>query len=406
MSWNDFRRNALEQQEQINERSSGGTVFMPWQLETFTIQPGQTGELRFLMPTEGGPFLKYYHWPKGGYPHACTAMLEEFDEKCIFCHYHEMSREEARDAARAAGKDPSKAKSNSSMYQRMERVLEVIDFRYFHVVPHAKKEGKLDVALCGHDSKDLPSRVRCSLCRSNDEDQAKRWFGGHKVWELNKTNWATVWGLNEGMGRTCINVEDDKICGKDVYPVSFVCGECGHEYLDDGKLQGMSDKDIAAHANNRQQCPECDASGFPQEVAVCDSGTHEPQRAMIFDKNFVLSCQGEPAKFSDGTEYVKKNLNFDTSPPFSHVAGDIAQHGFSEEEIEGLITPMDLPERYKPERKDKSEYNSLEAYVADVLKTQASSINKPVPNGWIEGEARSESFGGARQGGTRSFRRS
>ena len=116
------------------------------------------------------------------------------------------------------------------MARRLERVIEIIDFGYYHIAPHPEKDERLTVYRCTHDSPELPARVRCQYCKDPDEDIAKRVFGGHKIWGMNKTMWGQIWSLNSKLSKICVfEVDEGVLCGGEVVDVAYVCEECGLE---------------------------------------------------------------------------------------------------------------------------------------------------------------------------------
>jgi DNA-directed RNA polymerase subunit RPC12/RpoP len=383
-AFNRFKRSAKQSQQKEESRRGSSGTFPPWEMEVFTYNVDETGRIRFLDPGDRGPYEKYFHFPQGGFPHACTLEHPLFDGKCVFCHFDQ----EAKEQAKAQG-----AKSTSSLYRRFERVMELVDFRFMHIIPHPKKQGKETLIQCQHDGPDLPSRVRCNWCRHDNERYKERHFGGHKVFEMNKTQWGQILGLHNKLGRTCIHMDVDgdgnpdpeTFCGQEVYPVEYKCSSCGHTVLDDDKLATMSDAALFKYTDFEYECEKCGEKDFLEEVSVCESSKHDPKQASLFDKMIEFTITGEASSFTNNRgeeqKYTKKDFSFDTGQPFTYLDDDLETLGFPPEEAAEMIKLWDLDWRFRPERKDPKEYTSDDAYVDAVLDAQAESLKKPNPYG-------------------------
>jgi hypothetical protein len=374
-------------------------------METLTFDVGETFLLRFMQPADDKPYDRYYHWPKGGYPHTCTLETPGFDGKCVFCHFDR----EMKDEAEARGQ-----KANSSLYRRHQDVLEVIDFRYFHVVPDPNRDGKDTVERCSHNESALPSRVRCHNCNSDDPETSKRYFGGHKVFEMNRTQYNQVWAAHEKLSNTCIHVNGDgEVCGAKVYPVSYICEGCQEEVISEDEINRTPPAQLEKQVNFPHNC-SCGHTDYLFEVSICENGGRTPVgendtledadhgvvRAGIFDKVLEVTVAGEQQSSGDRT-WTQKNLSFGTGAEFSSVLMDLEDSGFSPEEVENMVRPWSLDHRYRPERLKRDDYGSDEEFVEAVLDAQAESIGKKNPFQPSQGPR--PGFGRGRTG-HRSFR--
>jgi hypothetical protein len=409
MSWNNraFRKNHVRKQEK--RKSGGGKKFDPFELEKVTFDVGENFFLRILRPPDGRVFTRAFHWPQGGGPHTCTRDWPGFDEKCVWCHYFPDKN------------DRAKRKEND--------VLEAVDFRFFHRVPHPTKDDKETVALCTHDEPDhilAEKRNRCPHCNSSDERIRERVFGGHKVLELNQDQYGALWTAHDKLSQTCIHVkEDGSICGEKNYPVSYVCSnpECMHELVAEQDIIDSTPVQLSKYVDHIQECPECGHEDLPFGVFACDGGGRTPFPSEIeaaeagekpndadhwviqgsmFDQVLEFTIQGEQKKIGDKMVTLKKfQISTSTKPEaWTSVTYDLEQFGFDEEQIEEICKPWDLWHRYRPEYLKQDDGESEEDYVARVLDKQAEAVGKPNPFTSAGGGARR--FGG--RAGARSFR--
>lgn len=402
-NWNDsFRRGHLEKQEE-RKSNFGDKKFDPFELEKVTFEAGETFYLRVLKPVDGRVFTRPFHWPQGGGPHTCTRDWPGFDEKCCWCHYHGDKDDRAR--------------------RREVDVMEAIDFRFFHIVPHPTKDGKETVAVCSHPEPDghLPQRNRCPSCNSNDERTKERHFGGHKVLEMNQEQYGALYAAHDKLSKTCIALTGEgKICGKQNYPVSFVCSKCEAELVSEKGIRESSEVELRKFVDHRQECPECGNQDFPFGIYACDGDGRTPLpseiegamageppkdaahwviKGSMFDKVLEITIQAEQKKIGDKMATLKK-FQVSTGEEWSSVSDDLRNFGFNDEEIEELCKPWPLEHRYRPEFINREQGESDEDYVQRVLDKQAEAIGKPNPFSSAGGGSRR--FGG--RAGARSFR--
>mgnify|MGYP003643305400 CR=1 FL=1 len=406
MSWNKFNRRNQERASAKNNREK----FPPWEMNQLTFVPDETFYARFLEPEQGVPYDKAYHWPQGGGPHACTLEHPDFDEKCVFCYYFSEKGDRGRRTVRT--------------------VLDVLDFRYWHIIDHPKREGKETIQRCAHDDPS-PTKIRCAGCKSPAPRTSERHFGGHKVVELTGDQWDSVWMIHSKLQKTCIHQDEDgSLCEGKVYPISYLCAnvECGHQMLSEEDIEGLDDVQLAHDINNLYTCESCGHEDYPAGVFICESkdgitgrtrtpaeeeaygpnptagpeeGGHWAVRASMFDKALEVTIKGTAKRIGDN-DVVLKSFNFSDSPDWSTAEDDLLNFGIEGEAAEKIIAPWDLSQRYRPERKVKREDCATgEEYVDAVLDSQAESISQKNPYPAV-GKKGGFSGGGGR-GGLRSF---
>jgi len=416
MSWNDdLERRHYERQEE--QQSRGGQNFLPWQMDKVTFVKGDTFYIRILRPVDSHVYTRKYHWPKGLPPISCTedhpAFYDQATNKgqCSLCTIFDK-------------KDRAK--------QKKEDVLEVIDFRFFHVVPDESKGGDAQtVERCIHDEPDNDIRNnRCHLCNNNDPEISKRYFGGHKVMELKEYQYNQVWAAHEKLTNTCISVvgEDSDgpiICGKKNYLLTFLCRHCEEILLDDKEVQRMAPLAQDKYKRAKQTCTHCGKADWPYAIYACESGhgrtptpmeiekqvqpaegEHWVIRGSMFDKvlEVTVACQEKAIK-GQREPITLYNLNVSTGEDWSSVYTDLSYFGFDDEQIEKLCEPWDLADRYRPSWKLKpADFSDEQSWVDAVLAEQAETVGRPNPFAGGSGGARS-AFSGE-QGGAprRSFR--
>lgn len=409
MSWQDsfgdnLRRQHLKKQQQRKTGGGKGKKFDPFEMEKVTFEPKEDFFLRILRPTNGRVYTRPYHWPAGGFPHTCTRDIDIFDEKCVWCHYY-----------------PDK---NDRAKRKEVDVLEVIDFRYFHIVPHPTRDGRETVVRCTHEGPHLPDNVRCPHCRSNDERERVRHFGGHKVLEMNQDQYSAVWAAHEALQNYCIHLDaEGKPCTAKNYPVSYVCRGCEHEFLDMDQINSMSVPQLSKVIDHKQKCPECGTEEFPFAIYQCDNGGRTPLpseieaatngepppdadhwvvRGSMFDQVLNFRIQTEDKQIGDKMVTLKKfQISTQGSRPddWSSVAEDLRRFDLTEEQIEEVCKPWDLDHRYRPEFLKRDDGESDDDYVARVLDKQAEAIGQPNPYSGAGGGRKR--FGGG--GGFRNF---
>ena len=407
MSWDDEleRRHYEREQEKKEQRGD----FLPWDMDRVTFDLKETFYLRILRPPGGRVYSKAFHWPKGMRQIICTRDHPAFQVKnddgtttgrCVCCHYFD---------------------NKSRGRRKTDDVLEVIDFRYFHL------DGD-DIVRCIHDEPDGEIRnVRCHLCNSPDEKVAKRYFGGHKVMELREYQYNQVWAAHEKLSDYCISVvgEDEDgpvICGKKNYLLLFLCRNCDEVLMDEQTVKSLAPVAQDKFKRARQTCPNCNAKDFPYPLYACDSdkgrtptpleikdgvepepGEHWCIRGSMFDKVLEVSIAGEVKSIKGQGDITLKNLNVSTGEAWSPVGLDLSYFGFSDEEIEEMCKPMDLVHRYRPSYKLKPEdFRNEEEWVMAVLDEQAEVIGKANP--FRPGGGSSGRSFGPSHGQRRSFR--
>jgi hypothetical protein len=413
-NWRDFNK---QQMQDRSERKGGGGKFPPWEMEQLTFEVGETFYLRFLMPESGAPYKRFYHWPLGGFPHSCTLEhpdFADFEEPCVMCFEFDSKEDRGR--------------------RTMRTVMEVIDFRYFHIVPHPEKENKETIARCEHDDPN-PKRNRCNWCASDQERIAKRHGPAHKVVELTQDQWDQVWGIHMKLQGKCTQLVQNEegevhVCDEDNYPVAYMCEHCEHVLYDEDDIRKTPKKQMAQIVNSKQTCPNCSAEDFVWPILACDGGgrsmtpseqkqydslspeereafqpedaDHWVEPGSMFSKVLEATITGKEKKI--GKKMVTlKNFNFSDSPDWSTLENDLAQFGLDEEVVEKLCTPWDLDERYRPEKGVKlEEYPDKKAWAAEVLNSQAESIKVDNPNKGSGGGGGSP--WGKKGGGMRSFK--
>jgi hypothetical protein len=416
MTWNDdLERRHYERMEQEQQKSGAGAQYDPWQMEKVLFNKGETFYMRVLRPVDGAVHRRKYHWPAGGLPIECTEDHPAFFDKglnkgrCSLCTIFPDKKDRAK--------------------QKKEDVLEVIDFRFFHIIPDEKKGGDREtIERCTHDEPDSDIREnRCHLCNSDSERVNTRYFGGHKVLELKGYQYEQVWAAHEKLTHTCISVLGQEadgspvICGKKNYILAFVCRHCEELVLDEKTAKKMAPLAKAKFKAAKQICKNCNKADYPYPIYSCESGTGRSQtpseqrdniapdegehwvvRGSMFDKVLEVTIAGQE-KYIKGQKdpIVLKNLNISTGEAWSSITDDLLMFGFTEEQVVKFCEPWDLSHRYRPSFKLKpDDYPDNGAWEEAVLREQAEAVNRPYPFG--EGSGDERSFKSS--GGRRSFR--
>lgn len=393
-NWNrNFNRR--HQEKQAAARNRGGD-FLPWEMQQMSFEVGETFYARFLRPEDGNVYVRAFHWPQGGPPYACTRDHSLFDGKCVFCETYPNKEDRGK--------------------RKTRDVLEVIDFRYFHVVPHPTKQDKNTIEACRHHEPE-PRNNRCHSCNSGDEKRSVRHFGGHKVVELNNDQYNQIYSAHDKLSHTCIAFIGDKMCGAENYPIAFICEHCGDTMVSEEDIRATPEKQVQAYVNNRQKCQKCGVEDWPYAIFGCDNGGRSPTpeevakgvhpkegshwvvQGSMFDQVLEITVAGEEKKIGNNLVTLK-NLNIGTSKDgWSRIADDLQPFGFDDEQIAKLCEPWNLHDRYRPMFLKRDEYGSDEEYVAAVLDKQAEACGRPNP--FSSGGPR-RGFGGG--SGARSFR--
>jgi hypothetical protein len=294
------------------------------------------------------------------------------------------------------------------------------------VVPSEKNPERDTLVRCKHDEPELPKRIRCSLCT----DGAERHFGGHKVLEMNATQWDQLWATHQKLQERCIGTHDGKVCGAANYPVSYICANpaCQVELIGEDEIQKMPPKQLSQILTAPQQCGTCQHEDFLWGIFLCDNGGRSPTpaeeaelmamtpeergetkpedsdhwivRASMFDMILELSITGQQKKFGKNVFDVK-NFNFSTGAGWSTLEEDLSHH-VDPADIEAMIQPWDLADRFKPEKIKPGEYSSEEEYVEAVLDAQAEQLGKDWVSPWKKSAGGAGAFGAAKKG-LRSF---
>ena len=403
-----------------NERASqGGGDFLPWEMEKMNFDVGETFYVRFLAML--GVFGYDHHWPSSGMKDACTAKLPEFGGdpvkgggKCVYCQ-HFGSKEKGK--------------------LQYKDVFEVIDFRYFHIVPSPKKSGSFVVKRCAHDDP-VPKHNRCVLCNNGNAEQATRYFGGHKLWEVNNEQYLQIMSAHGKLQGTCVAAlgtetiegkEVVKICGEKTFLLAFLCPKCEATLLDEDEIRKSADQQIATFRKTKQKC-KCGHEDYPYGIYACEGdgrtptpseiekgvppekGSHWVVRGSLFDKVLECTVAGQTKKI--GKDDVKlKQLSFSTGEDWSRVDDDLKAFGQTDENIVKMCEAWNLDEKYRPGAyvKDAPKRDAfkddIEGYVAAVLDMQAANCGKPNPYGGSGGGRGSFAGKGEETTGRRSFKR-
>ena len=412
-NWRNFNKTQMTRKA---ERKGGGGKFPPWEMELLVFEENETFFMRFLPPETSASYQRWYHWPAGGFPHTCTLEHPAFGEKCVFCHITPDDKDE-RAAFRAR--------------RTLRTVMDVIDFRYFHIIPHPEKDGKETLARCKHDDPE-PKKNRCHLCSSDSERVSQRHGPSHKVIELTQDQWDQVWAVHGKLQGTCIHVDEENgTCDAKNYAVAYLCEHCEHVMIDEDEINRMPDKQMAMTLGEVQTCPKCSKTDYLYGVYACDNGgrsmipseaaeaaelspekralflpedaEHWVVRGSMFDKVLEATITGKQKKIGK-KDVVLKGFLFNDSPAWSTATEDLEQFGCNEEQVEKICTPWDLSERYRPEKGVKTEdYPDEASWVVGVLEAQAEAAGVPLPDGW-GGTGGGGSPWGKKGGGMRSFR--
>jgi hypothetical protein len=348
-------RGSRKQAEKLRPKSK----FLPWDAEQFRMDIDTSAVSRVLPPPNNEPFMTIVR--HGFPPRICTKSLPGFDGKCNYCHYHQEA------------KDRNDDKAASAIYPKISHLVELVDFRYFHFGEN--DQGKSVAWVCSSDKPD-PKRSTCSYCRKGGA-VSKRIFGGHKVWELGKMHFLQLETVAKAMSYDCIQGEGDEVCGQEVFTEAYSCAGCKEELITNADLTSMNDEDVHKIINDELECSKCGHVDYPDEVVICNSEAHEPVRGGVFDKNLGITRAGEVQRDRNGKERKSSVLNFDRRFPYQHVMDALAEYGFNEAEMEKILEPWDLVQRYRPERLGADTFDNAELYVSAVLKKQAEYLKRP-----------------------------
>lgn len=402
MSLDRLRQHMNNRDKERAAKKKGGGL-KPWERDQFQISIDETAMLRFLQIPEGqDPYIRKFHWPQGTGPKTCTAEIADFAGKCVYCFYdqdHKAKQQKEAEAAKAQGREHKKI--GSRLNQKSVTVMEVIDFRFYHVVPGEKADEK-SMVRCNVEGPEADPD-RCEYCASEDESIKAREFGGGRRWELKDDQLAQVFAAHTQLQKICVHVDDKgDICQKETYVVELLCSKCNAPLIDSEKVRRMASKDIEKELKKNPTCPSCKHVDYPQPVSACKTGAHEAVRGTIFDKNLVVVCSGETKElFGTKETYEEKNFSFDIrAEPFCSVQDSLSMWGFSDEEIEKFCKPQDLHWKFRPEFIDPKKYPTPDEYIAAVLESQAEAVKQQNPYGSTKPAG---GFKGA--GAQRSFRR-
>jgi len=236
------------------------------------------------------------------------------------------------------------------------------------------------------------------------------------------------------MQSVCIAADSSgEICDSECYPTSFVCESCDAELIDESTVRGMSPKELSQVQQDTIDC-SCGADDYPWPMFACDNdrcgvsmtpsekreydelppkkraaflpegADHWVVQASMFDATLETTITSK-TKSINGKNVELKGFNFAVGG-WSSAEEDLEAYDLDEETLEKLLTPMDLAERYRPEksvkRSDFPEEEDGEAmWVAAVLDSQADVLKVDNPFADAKGGA----SGWKQKGGRRSFKR-
>ena len=351
------------------------------------------------------PTFRQYHWPNGGRSDECTLSHPWFDGKCIYCHEHEKVQAENE------GKDKS-AKKDSSLYPRSQWIVQLLDLRYLHWVPHPKKENKDVVTACAHGEANVPTALnRCKWCKHKSARISERRFGGLRRWELGKTHAQMLFSYAERVKSLCVHEEGEKVCGGKTWVVDYHCPAdgCDHVYFDDDDVM-TKEEEVRSFVNDIQACPTCGAEDLPTPTYVCDkawddkteSFSHSAVPLELTQCLVNVECIGEIKKIR-GKEQEVRSFNFKHDFIEDLPALVMGEFGLTEDEVAELFEPVDLTQVYKPaglspEHDDFKGDDDHSKYVNAVLTKQAENCGCPNPYSTTGSTQRSRPFGGKRFG--------
>lgn len=389
MDFDRLRKHMQDREREAAAKKKGGGGLKPWERDKFKIVVGEDAMVRFLPLPEGSdPYVRKFHWPQGGGPKTCTAEIAEFGGKCVYCFFDQDHKDRQRkeaEAAKASGREHKKMASRLGL--KSVTVMEVIDFRYYHVIP-GESAGEQAMVRCNVDGPDGDAD-RCEHCASGDPSIAARQFGGGRQWELKDDQLAQIFAAHTALQKICVH-QDDKgnVCQKETYVVELLCRNCNNPLVDSEKVRRMPARDIEKELKKTPRCGSCGTVDYPVPISACKSGSHDAVRGTIFDKTLVVSCTGETKQlFGTKETYEEKILSFDVkSEPFLSIGESLASWGFSDKEIEDFCKPQDLHWKYRPEYIDPKKYGSSDdhvglnhGYVAAVLDSQAEVLKQSNP---------------------------
>lgn len=385
--------------------------FPPHRAKELEFEVGEELRVRPLFPKKGRPHQRAFHWPAGGGPFECTQDLEGFNGKCVGCQAYPDKKDKG--------------------YRRVSPVVEVIDYRYFHQVDDPSDDRRYALVRCAYDEADPDDVSQCPYCNDPEPEIALRRFGGHKIAELSKNQWASLWSAHISLQNYCIAPDENgDACGHPLSIVAVLCSnpKCEAELLDEASWEALSPRQRVMTLENKQHCEACGTAGYvspmyideaggrslmPSEVlarskdktlvgVVPDDATHLVVQGSMFDQDLLISVKEKVQR-----EYVSKVFEIDTgvfdwSEPTRPL---IEELGFTAEQAEDLCKPWDLDEHYLPERWTvrKDEVVNQEQWVADVLDSQAKRCGVENPFGNIKNSRAAGGWGA--KGGTRSFKR-
>lgn len=360
-SYNAFRQT----RQQAKKKAPKGRKRRAYTEWLYRINGGEKGDQRILDPGEGGFRVEQTHWVNRK-PHVCTKNHPLFNGQCVYCHYWEVA--------------PDNSDDKDNLYPGMKRIIELIDFRYFHRT--TDKDDNPIINICSADGP-RPKHNRCRMCKNSDAVVAERHFSGHKRWELGKNLFNQVAGYHDELTYICIaETEDGGVCNEKLYPISYVCGECKeHEFVEERELETIDEEQLFKIIDEEQKCPGCDHEGFPVELVICESGNHDAVRGSIYDQTVRCSCSSETIKDKNGKEKTNYTFNFTSPNDWCHVSDELSEQGFDDEAIEKMLEPLDFAKIYCPERVDPEKYDSEESWVGAVLDSQAETLKRKNPFG-------------------------
>jgi len=386
MSLNAFRR-TLNRSQSTKPPTGRGPSRQPWALKQFSMDIGEPpAKLRVIAPGPDGFFCSNSHFV--GRNRRCTQDI--FGGKCVYCH------EQARAKDKQTARDLNK---------RFKYTLEVIDFRYHHIVEEEVKGAMRNVLKrCASDDVD-PKFKRgrgCKYCSSSKASEAERHGPARKRWELSSKGFETVSNLNRELAGHA--TADGEVY--DAYTVGFECAECSDQCdielegepvpFDEKALAKIEPDDVEAWANREYKCA-CGFTALPKETWIAVNGDDEEipgaERLGIFEKSIRVDVNGEKGR--DGKQYrtyhTSDNKDFDICPIDVELEDYVNQ-----DEIETLMRPISFENIYRPVWDIKQEdHVNQEEYIQSVLDAQAEVLKIENPYK-PDGSPKGSTFGGFR----------
>ena len=176
----------------------------------------------------------------------------------------------------------------------LKHVFNGLHLAYYHLVPQFEDNGKPKMKDEYNEAGQKTGKQvqvkykepclgrRCDLCK----EKVEKVFG-------KKVHWSMGSGHLEAFTGFIVEVEKQCVCGGDLEPILYECGNCAHAFID-METTDLDDAQLNDRICEEEKCPKCGHFGLMLEQFECSSESCEdPEPTSIFDVDLSIKRHGE-----------------------------------------------------------------------------------------------------------------